>query len=87
MRALTRFMSTRDRPPSDDAEIGGAARQVGGIGAGDQRLGRDAAGVDAGAAEELALDERDGHARGGQPAGQRRSGLAGADDDRVEAGS
>ena len=55
-----------------------------GIGAGDQRLGRRAAGVDAGAAEQVALDQRDLHAGAGQPAGERRPGLAGADDDRVE---
>ena len=70
-----------DAAVEDDAVVGGAAREVRGIGAGDQRLGRHAAGVDAGAAEELALDERDLHAGAGQPAGERRPGLAGADDD------
>jgi hypothetical protein len=55
------------------------------IGARDQGLGRHAAGVDAGAAEQLALDQRDPHAGGGQAADQRRPGLAGADDDGVEA--
>ena len=68
-----------------DAEIGPAARDVRGVRAGDQRLGRDAAGVDAGAADQLAFDHRDGLPGRGQPAGQRRPGLAGADDDRVEA--
>ena len=70
--------------PGDDAEVGGAAREVRGVGAGDQRLGRHAAGVHAGAAEQLPLDERDRHARGGQPPGQRRTGLARAHDDGVE---
>ncbi len=60
------------------------AREVGGIGAGHQGLGRHAAGVDAGAAEQLALHQGDAHARGGQPPGQRRTRLAGADDDGVE---
>ena len=40
--------------------------------------------VDAGAADQLALDHRDGLPGGGQPAGQRWPGLAGTDDDRVE---
>ena len=71
-------------PPIIDAELGAAPRDVRGVGARDQRLGRHAAGVDAGAAEQLALDQRDRHAGGGQPAGERRPGLAGADDDRVE---
>ena len=66
-RALTAFMSTRDRAAIDDAVIRAAARQMRGIGAGDQRLGRHAAGVDAGAAEQLALDHRDLHAGRGQP--------------------
>ena len=37
------------------AEIRGAPREVSGIGAGDQRLGRRAAGVDAGSPDQLAL--------------------------------
>src|SRR3546814_10711253 len=53
--------------------------------AGDQGLGRHAAGVDAGAAEPLAFDQRDRAARLRQPPGQRRTGLPGTDDDRVEA--
>src|SRR3546814_4575884 len=44
-----------------------------------------AAEIDAGAAEEFALDQRHGHAGRGQPPGQRRPGLPAADDDRVEA--
>ena len=73
-----------DRAVEHDAVVGAAPRQMGGIGAGDQRLGRHAAGVDAGAAEQLALDQRDLHAGAGQPPGERRPGLPGADDDRVE---
>ena len=58
---------------------------MGGIGAGDQRLGRHAAGVDAGAAEQVPLDDGHGHAGLGQSRGQRGPGLPGADDDGVEA--
>ena len=70
--------------PGDHAEVGAAAREVRGVGAGDHGLGRRAAGVHAGAAEQVSLDQRDGHARAGQPSGQRRTGLAGAHDDRIE---
>src|SRR6185312_14411226 len=52
-------------------------------GAGDQGLGGRAAGIDAGAAEILALDQRHRHPGLTQPLGQRRAGLAGADDDGV----
>ena len=69
----------------DDTVVGRAPRDVRGVGAGDQRLGGHAAGVHAGAAEQLALDERDRHAGGRQAARQRRTRLAGADDDGVEA--
>ena len=69
----------------DDAEVGGAASEVGDIGAGDQGLGRAAAGVDTGASEEAALDDRHLRAGGGQPDRERRAGLAAADDDCVEA--
>ena len=66
-----------------EAELGAAPRQMHGVGAGDQRLGGRAAGIDAGAAEATALDDRDFHARAGQPAGERRACLPGPDDDRV----
>ena len=67
-----------------DAEVRGAASDVGRMGAGDHGLGGGAAGVDAGAAPELALDDGDGHAGGGEALGERGSGLAGADDNGVE---
>jgi hypothetical protein len=54
------------------------------IGAGHHGLGRGAAGIDAGPAEELALDDRDLLPRLGQPPCQGRPRLAGADDDGVE---
>ncbi len=72
------------RAVDDDAEVGGAPRHVSGAGAGDEGLGRGAAGVDAGPAEALALDDGDGHAGAGQSGGEKRAGLPGADDDRVE---
>jgi hypothetical protein len=65
------------------AEIGGAARHVRGVGACHQRLRRDAAGVDTGAAEELALDDGEPHACLRQPGGEGRAGLARANDDGV----
>ncbi len=66
-----------------DAELGPAARQMRGIGAGHHGLGRRAAGIDASAAEELALDDRDLLPRLRQPPRQRRPRLAGTDDDGV----
>src|SRR5947207_3806677 len=67
-----------------DAVLGAAPREVRGIGTGDERLGGHAAGVDAGAAEQMALDQGHRHPGGGKPAGERRAGLPGADDDRIE---
>jgi hypothetical protein len=72
-------------PLEGKAVLGAAPRCVCGIGAGDQRFGRYAAGVDASAAEQLTLDDRNRHAHRCKPSGQRRSGLPGANDDRVEA--
>ena len=66
-----------------DAEVGGPARHVRGAGAGHQRLGGDAAHVDAGAAEAVALDDGGVHAGAGERRGQAGAGLAGADDDGV----
>ena len=66
------------------AVLGGATRGLRGISAGHQRLGRRAAGVDAGAAKAVALDHRHTPASLGQAVGKRRPGLAGADDDSVE---
>ena len=67
-----------------DTVLGAASGHVCGVRAGDQRLGRNAAVVDARAADELALDHCDGLPCGGQPAGEWRARLAGADDDGVE---
>ncbi len=72
-----------NRPVEYDAEIGGATRDMGGTRARDQRLGGNAADVDAGAADQLALDDRGFAAGIAQPDGQRRAGLPGADDDRI----
>jgi hypothetical protein len=57
---------------------------VGGVSAGHKRLGGDAAVVDARAPNEFALDDGDGLTGRGQPTGERRTGLAGANDDGVE---
>ena len=73
-----------DRRIDHHAIIRRAPREVGGIGAGDQRLGRHAAGVDAGSAEMMALDQSDFHPRRREPRRQRRTGLAAAHDDGVE---
>ena len=70
--------------PGQDAEVGSAPREMCGIGAGDQRLGRTAAGIDAGAAEVATLDQRHLAARAREADGERRPGLAAADDDGVE---
>lgn len=64
----------------------GAAGEMRGIGTRHQCLGRRAAGVDAGAAEAVALDDRHALAGGCQAMCERRAGLAGADDDGVELG-
>ena len=67
-----------------DAVLAAAAREMGRIGARDHRLRRRAAGVDAGAAEEIPLDDGDRHFGPGEPIGERRAGLPGPDDDRIE---
>ena len=68
------------------AVFGRPPRRLRRIGARHQRLGRRAAGVDAGAADEIALDDRDLHAGAGQPQCQSRPGLTGANYDRVVVG-
>jgi hypothetical protein len=74
-----------DRAAEVDAVIGGAPRQISGIRARDQSLGRRAAGVHAGPAEQLSLDNGHGHAGTRQPPGERWTSLAGTEDDGVEA--
>ena len=68
---LDAAMSTRDAAVDHDAEVGARARDVRGARAGDQRLRRDAADVDAGAAEALALEDRRLASRAGKPHGER----------------
>ncbi len=53
-----------------DPVVGGPAGEMRRVRAGDERLGRHTPGVDAGAAEQLALHERDRHSGSGQPSGQ-----------------
>jgi len=69
-----------------DPKLGGSARHMCRVGAGDQCLCRNAAGIDAGAAKRAAFNDRDGHARRRQAPGQRRSGLPGAYDDGIVGG-
>jgi hypothetical protein len=90
-RSRDGILARLDRPHVDgnvalqpNTELAGAPRHPGRIGAGHQRLGRDAAGIHASAAERLALDDGDLHADLYQARGQRRSRLSGPDDDRVE---
>ncbi len=66
-----------------ESVVGAAARKARGIGARDQSLGRRASCIDAGAAEPIALDDGDCHARACQPPCERGSGLPGSDDDGV----
>ena len=68
-----------------DTVIRTTTRKMGSIGAGDERLRRRTAGVDARAPHQMPLDDGDGHARCGQPGGHRGAGLAGADNDRIKA--
>jgi hypothetical protein len=71
-------------PPADvHAVVGGTARNMRRIGARDQRLGRGAPGVVAGAAEKLALDDRNLPAGSRQSPRQGRPSLSSADDDRL----
>src|ERR1700745_3892366 len=69
-----------DAAVDDDAELGAAARQMRRVGAGDQRLGRRAAGIHAGAAEKLAFDDGDVLPGGHEAARERGARLPGADD-------
>ena len=65
------------------SEIGGTTRRMGRMGAGDQCLRRNAAGIDASTAERPSFDHRDGLASGRKPARKRRPRLPGADDDGI----
>ena len=84
LRAFTRAMSTR-MSPAIEAELCAAAREVNRARAGHQRLGRHAADVDAGAAEGAAFDDDAAQTFPAAARGQRRAGLAGADDDGINA--
>ena len=55
-----------------------------GVRAGNHRLGRNAAGVDASAAEKLAFDNSDLPAAGGKTTRQRGAGLPRSDNESVE---
>ena len=74
-----------DAPPTPTPNSAARRAICAAYGARDHRLGRDAAGVDAGAAKAAALDDGDFPAGAGEAVGDERPGLPGADDDRVEA--
>src|SRR5215470_6170317 len=69
---------------NSEAEFAGTAGDGSGIGARYQRFGRDAAGVDAGSAEQFSLDDGDLHSGFDQAGGERWSRLPCSDDDGVE---
>ena len=83
LRALTAAMSTRTPGGTTTPQSPPRARDVRRPRARDQRLGRDAAVVDARAADQLALDDRGLAAGLGEPHGERGACLPGADDDGV----
>src|SRR6266481_1019292 len=68
---------------SVDAPARGVSRVVGNVATVNHRFGGSAADVDAGAAEILLFDERDGPAEIRQVIGKRVPALAGTDDDSV----
>ena len=67
------------------AEPAGRSRLRGGAGGAQQRLGRHAAGDEAVAAEQVALDQGDAGAESGRPGGRDQSGRPAADDQQVVA--
>ena len=73
----------RCRRPTPTPIFGRAARHMCGIGARDHRLGRRAAGVDAGAADELPFDKDDRLSRRGKAECERGACLPRTNDDRV----
>ena len=87
-RVLARFHRRHvdaDRRADAHTEVRCAARDVRGSRAGDQGLGRNAAVVDARAADALALDDGGLASRLGEPHRERWPGLTRADDDGVVA--
>jgi hypothetical protein len=65
------------------AEIRRTPRHVGGVGAGHQRFGRNAAGIDASAAERLAFDHGNGSSGIDKTLRERRPCLTGSYNDGV----
>ena len=83
---LDRLHVDRDIAADTDAVIGGAPCDMCRAGTRDQCFGRDAAGVDAGAAEVFAFDERNRAAGFCEPHRERRAGLTAADEDSAASG-
>jgi hypothetical protein len=73
-----------DRTLDRDPIVGAPPGKVGGVRAGDQCLGWDAAGVDAGSTDQIPLDDCNLHPGCGQAPGQGWSRLSGTDDDGIE---
>src|SRR5271165_4307927 len=69
--------------PGAEPVIGSAAREVGGVGACDQRFRRSTADIDAGPTEASAFDDGNFHSRTRQPPCEWWPGLPGSDDNRV----
>ena len=73
-----------DAAIDDNTEVGPATCHIRRPGTCDEGLGRDAPDVDTGPAKQFAFDNSHLHADAGQPSSERRTGLAGPDDDGVE---
>src|SRR5207244_10865717 len=73
-----------DRRGNGDAVLGGAPRQMRGVGARHQGFGWNATGVDTCATEQLSFYDSDFHPSFGEAGSERRSSLAGANDERVK---
>jgi hypothetical protein len=83
LASLDRLHVHSQLTPQSDTEISGAACDLRRISACDQGFRRDAASVDAGAAERFSLDHSELHAGVNQAGSKRRSCLSGSDDDCV----
>ena len=83
-RAFTRAMSMRTGPSRRTPNSPPRRAKVRRVGARHERLGRHAPGIDAGAAEVFAFDQRHLHAGGDEASHQWRPGLPGPDHDRIE---
>jgi hypothetical protein len=84
LSGLDRLHVDADRPTNRQAILRGASRKISDIGTRNERLRGRAARVDAGSADELALDQGDALAGSGESAGEGRPRLPRSDNNRVE---